>query len=66
MNQENLINGIVIIAFAILVMTAPFCCCQVSNEDYKRIVEGVKGKKMEMMEKESQRAKWFHMSLNLR
>lgn len=57
MNQENLINGIVIIAFAILVMTAPFCCCQVSNEDYKRIVEGVKGKKMEMMEKESQRAK---------
>jgi hypothetical protein len=57
MNQENLINGIVVIIFALLVMTVPYCCCQVSNEDYKRIVEGVKLKKMEMIEKERQKTK---------
>lgn len=36
------------------VISIPYCCCQVSNEEYEKIKEGMKRVKMEMLKKEQQ------------
>lgn len=36
------------------VISIPYCCCQVSNEEYEKVKEGMRRVKMEMIKKEQQ------------
>jgi len=49
MNEKefaNLIDGIIIIVIIMIVIALPYCCCQVSNEEYQKITT-----KMEQIKK---------------
>jgi len=37
--MANLVDGIVIIVIIMVIIALPYCCCQVSNEDYKKITD---------------------------
>lgn len=49
MNEKeiaNLIDGTIIIVIVMIVIALPYCCCQVSNEEYRKITT-----KMEQIKK---------------
>lgn len=48
------LSAVIVIAFMLAVISIPYCCCQVSNEEYEKIKEGMKRVKMEMLKKEQQ------------
>lgn len=44
-NNDDLMSGIMVLIFVMVIILVPYCCCQVSNEDYHRIVTGMQAKK---------------------
>lgn len=54
----GMISGVLIALFMVAVMIIPIYCCQISNEEYEKIVNKIKeGKKRKEMQKENEKQK---------
>lgn len=54
MDHSNLIEGIILIIFVLIVIALPYFCCQISNEEYQKITTRMQEIKIQQLKKKAE------------
>ena len=54
MANEQLIEAAILIAIVLVIIAIPYFCCQVTNEEYRRITTGIQNIKLDQLIKQAE------------